>query len=320
MKAISLFTGCGGFDIGFEKVGFSTKVCVEINPVFCETLEFNQPRYFNGMVILNRDIKTVSGAELLDMAQLDNVDVVFGGSPCQSFSVANSSGVKGTDDPRGLLIYEFVRLIKEIKPKAFVFENVLGLLQFPDVFNDVCKQLECDGYYKITAHEYNMAYFGVPQFRRRVFIVGGHSEISRLSPTHDEPGSFFCKPFVTVEDAFKGLAKDAPNNIGRDHTDNVRTMYSRLSWGQRPSHSQLQRLHPSKPSYTIVGNDIKHVHPKHHRKITLREAACLQTFPNDFVFKGSFEKIINQIGNAVPPLFAEILANHIKKELLTINS
>ena len=122
-KVISLFSGAGGLDIGFEEAGFQVAVCVEVDPACCDTLRTNRP----GVAILNKSIVDVSGQEVLEAAglQVGEAALVIGGPPCQSFSLAGLR--KGLDDERGRLLFEYVRIVRETLPKGFVLENVKGL-------------------------------------------------------------------------------------------------------------------------------------------------------------------------------------------------
>ncbi len=175
--AISLFSGAGGMDIGMRDAGFDVRACVEIDPSCCETLRHN----LADAQIIEGDIQTLSGAEILHQAGLNEtpIDLIFGGPPCQSFSLAGKR--EGLSDARGALIYDFVRIVRELRPKSFVMENVKGmanwekglaLKEIKKLFqNDLEETNRHDGY-TVSHAILNAADFGVPQKRERIFIVG----------------------------------------------------------------------------------------------------------------------------------------------------
>lgn len=185
--AISLFSGAGGMDIGFAKAGFKVLVCVEIDPSCCQTLTVNVPPYTK---VLERDVRDVSGEELLEACgkKRGEIDCLFGGPPCQSFSLAGKR--LGLDDERGQLVGEFIRLVHEIQPKTFVMENVKGMATWGGgaVLDYIEKRLvnpdlsQAGFQYNVTHKILNSADFGVPQIRNRIFIVG-----NRLGKAFDWP-------------------------------------------------------------------------------------------------------------------------------------
>ena len=215
-NAISLFSGAGGMDLGFMKAGFDVKVCVEIDPACCETLQAN----IKESKILNRDVSNLSGRELLSEAEIEfgDLDMLFGGPPCQSFSLAGNR--KGLNDSRGQMVFEFVRLVKETAPKTFVMENVAAMANWNkgEVLNAIEREFEqvfqVDGValnYRVTHEILNAADFGVPQSRKRIFIIGNRLDkvYQFPKPTHHEASK---KPYVTVADALSGLPDaDAPS-------------------------------------------------------------------------------------------------------------
>ena len=183
--AISLFSGAGGFDIGMEAAGFVTRLCTDIDYHSCQTLMNNKAAlaetdhpFLSKAKIVQKNIKEYTTEEILKDAGLkkEEVDLVYGGPPCQSFSVFGQR--KGMDDPRGTLLWDYLRVIRDIEPKCFVFENVAGLLSIDDshVFKDFLKALSTDeaGNKKYTTSYYllDTASFGVPQYRARVIIYG----------------------------------------------------------------------------------------------------------------------------------------------------
>lgn len=178
--AVSLFTGVGGFDMGMENAGFDVRVMVEKDEQACDTLYLNMPDFFcehSRPEIINEDIKEVSTEEILDAADVGQggVTIVFGGPPCQGFSMA---GDRDPGDERNELYQEMVRVVNEAKPVFFVMENVKGLasMREGEAIQEVCREFKKCGY-NVTWDVLNAADFGVPQKRERVFIVGKRVDV-----------------------------------------------------------------------------------------------------------------------------------------------
>jgi DNA (cytosine-5)-methyltransferase 1 len=191
LRAISLFSGAGGLDIGFERAGFDIRLAVEVDPSCCDTLRTNMPR----TVVLNADVAELTGRELCNLAglQMGEVDCLFGGPPCQSFSLAGNR--KGLSDPRGQMVGHFVRLVREIGPKSFVMENVKGMLnwnggavlqyleeEFSEPINHGAGQI----LYNVNRKVLNAVDFGAAQRRERIFVVGNRLDKTMAfpKPTH----------------------------------------------------------------------------------------------------------------------------------------
>lgn len=212
-KVISLFSGAGGLDIGFELAGFETAVAVELDPACCDTLRTNRPT----VPIINKDVSQVTGEEILSAARLSVGEpaLVIGGPPCQSFSLAGLR--RGLEDDRGKLLFEYVRIVREILPKGFVLENVKGLTNWDDgralrmLVEELSRPIERDGvvfqYSVFEPKVLNAVDFGVPQFRERLILVGNRIGKDFHYPKAD------AKPHRTVRDAIGGLPKpDAPSD------------------------------------------------------------------------------------------------------------
>lgn len=336
--AISLFSGAGGLDLGIEAAGFITRLCTDIDDHSCQTLLLNKERQANNphhflseATIKQANIKEYTTKQILEDAGLKcgEVDLVYGGPPCQAFSVFGKR--QGINDPRGTLVWDYIRVIREVKPTAFIFENVAGLLTIDggEIFKTLLKELASDEngtqQYTTSYALYNTAAYGIPQYRQRVIIYGyrGNRTIPIPSPTHyirpDEPVDGLLPP-VTVKQAFKGLplkpTPTIPNHIGRAHGSAVIERYRNLAYGERDSKTRINKLDPDKPSYTIVvgsdhGGGKGHVHPYEPREVTPRESARIQTFPDFWEFTGTSRHPIRQVGNAVPPLFAGIIGSQL---------
>jgi DNA (cytosine-5)-methyltransferase 1 len=179
---IDLFAGAGGMSLGFEQAGFDVVAALEIDPVHCAVHKFNFPQ----TEIICRDASKISGKEIRAFAKIGNrpIDVVFGGAPCQGFSLM---GKRALDDPRNALLHHFVRLIAELKPKYFVFENVKGLTigKYKGLLDEVIGEFSDCGYDVVSDYRVlNAAEYGVPQSRERVFLLG--SRKGQRSPQYPE--------------------------------------------------------------------------------------------------------------------------------------
>lgn len=215
LRVISLFTGAGGLDIGFEKAGFEISVCVESDPACCETLATNM----KGVPIICQDIRDVTSQEILDAAGLKPLEatLVIGGPPCQPFSLAGNR--EGMSDTRGTLFYEFVRIVRDALPIAFVMENVPGLLNWNGgeavniIIEEFRKEIEYGGliyqYVVEQPQNLNAADFGVPQLRNRVFFIGNRlNKIFKFpQPTYYDPikQPLFKPSYTTVDEALANL-------------------------------------------------------------------------------------------------------------------
>ena len=327
-KLLSLFSGSGGLDLGLEAAGFETVFATDIDYHSCQTLQngkeyCRQERlpFLQSAVVKQADITDLSSEDVFSVAGLKkgDVDLMAGGPPCQAFSVFGKR--QGLKDPRGLLPYEYLRLLHEIQPKAFVFENVFGLLtiQGGDTFKELCKLLENPGddiTYTLSVFRLNAAEYGVPQFRDRIFIIGSAEGkriecIPKICPQN--------LPFRTVNDGLRGLpplGARLANHTSRVHSQRIIDRYKGLKHGERDSKTRINRLHPDRPSYTIIvgsdkGGGKGHVHPVEPREVSPRESARMQTFPDWWAFSGTSRHPIRQVGNAVPPLLAAVVGREI---------
>lgn len=331
LTALSLFSGGGGLDLGFSASGFTVGCSSDIDTYSCKTLVLNngvKPFYKHAHSI-PADIRQVTAKHLLNEAKLENdaIDIVLGGPPCQSFSVFGKR--KGLGDPRGNLVWEYLRIIQEVQPKAFVFENVAGLksINGGKLFFEIAEQLSLNGLYTVSAHSYQVADFGIPQFRDRVFFIGAKNgcKVPPMKPTHSITDTTNTKKYRTAAEALKflpalGVETVIPNHIGRKHSDRIIERYQNLEFGERDPKTRINRLNPARPSFTIIvgsdkGGGKGHVHPFSPREVTPRESARMQTFPDWWEFYGTGRHVIRQVGNAVPPLFAALLAEHIKSHI-----
>lgn len=332
INAVSLFAGAGGMDLGFSAAGFKICCCIDNDPYSCKTLQMNSGKkgFLDNPPVLEENILNLSVETILEKSDLKNGDVDFliGGPPCQAFSVFGRRG--GLEDPRGNLIWEYLRIVKDLEPMGFVFENVAGLrtIHNGQLYADLLEALTCGGDYVVSDHNYELADYGIPQYRNRIFFIGYRhgKRIPPMTPTHGPINAGllpYLAPWVTVGKVLVGMPKPGPNSslanhIGRVHSERIITRYQNLRFGERDSKTRINKLHPDRPSFTIiVGSDAGggkgHIHPFEPREVTPRESARLQTFPDWWEFYGTGRHVIRQVGNAVPPLFAALLGQHVAR-------
>lgn len=330
IPAISFFTGAGGMDLGFEYAGFKTIASVENTELFCDTLRLNNPdRPVIGPPNFKGDIsnKEEIAEQLKSIVGLkENFEGVFhGGPPCQPFSIASNQRFKkgdenfkrlGFDDlEKGNLLFDFVWLIQQFKPKAFVIENVPGLKDLDDGIQlaEAIKKLTKSGYNVANPTVLNASYYGVPQNRNRIFVVGTLSKKEFNYPL----SSIFQTPCIDVFNSDFNLLQ---NHETRKHTASSVLRYMELDYGGRDQLGRVDRLNPFLPSKTVIAGGTKgggrsHLHPFSPRTLSVRESAKIQTFPDDYIFTGSTARQFTQVGNAVPPKLAFAIAQELRKIL-----
>jgi DNA (cytosine-5)-methyltransferase 1 len=322
-ESIELFAGAGGLALGLESAGFSARALVERDRYCCETLRFNATRYFPAATILQRDIRWLSGRKLLAAAGISRarVDLISGGPPCQSFSICKiPKGGRSARDPRDALLGHFVRLTKKIRPPAFLFENVPGLMSKSGgrIFRDLVRSFQSLGYN--TAYSVmNAVEFGVPQHRRRLFVVGSLNNLPDPifpQPTHGPSNKRArLSRYVSIREAFSNLAPHLPNQRIPANRREKRKMLASLAPGSEWKHWR-HRDRWNGPSRCLTAHCRDDwVHPREPRAASVRELACLQAYPNDYVFRGPFNAPNNsprsfqyrQVGNSVPVLMAKVI-------------
>lgn len=311
-RIVSLFTGCGGLDLGFHLEGYETAWANDVDHWACQTFEKNI-----GKVITEGDIEKIDPYK---KGIIPDCDIILGGFPCQDFSMIWKR--PGLNGERGNLYKSFLRFVDAKKPKAFVAENVKGLLTANNkkAIQTIVSDFEniAPGYI-VKPKLYNFAEYGVPQFRERVLIVGIRIDtgfdFEHPKPTH---GPKTTKPFISTGEALAEVERCLHNNehmnisaktkemlrlipeggnftdIPRDHPLYVKGMISHV----------YRRINRSEPSKTIIaagGGGTWGYHFPEPRALTNRERARIQSFPDDFIFVGSTSEVRRQIGNAVPP-------------------
>lgn len=335
--AIDLFSGAGGLHMGFEEAGFNIKLCIDNDAL----VERTHKRNFPDIPMINQDINTVSVETIKSYLDNGTVDVVIGGPPCQGFStigkrVSSDPEKRAKHDPRNELVLTYAKIIRELRPKFIVMENVKGILtlQGGAYLENVLKLLRDAGYdaaYKLI----NMADYGVPEIRERVIILGNRIglPVEFPSPDHSDNPDDGLPMWNNCWDVIKDLEGlgDVPefNHVALKHTDKNIARYKLIPEGGRLPEDSLppelyrrnfgntyKRLSRTRPALTMVpGNDAFPIHPTLHRSLTVREAARIQTFPDTIIFEGNRRQQGHQVGNAVPPMFSKKLGEFIVEQI-----
>ena len=349
LTTISLYTGLGGLDFGFEAAGFHTRVAVEMDAMACQTIRLNRPEWN----LIDTDIHEVSSAQILEGAGLEsgNIDVLIGGPPCQPFS-KSSYWVNGDalrlDDPRAGTLAAYLRVLRDTKPRAFLLENVHGLVyknkdEGLRLLLEGIKQIngETGTNYSVKWKTLNAADYGVPQLRERVFLVGSRdgNQFDFPEPTHAHPDKIGLlnnlEPYRTAWDAIGDLPyfpEEDSLSVGGKWGDLLPTIpegqnylwhtnrgggASLFGWRTR-YWSFLLKLSKNQPSWTIQAQPGSAVGPFHwaNRKLSRREMCRIQTLPDNLIFECGRTDVQRMVGNAVPSLLSEVLARQIRYQLL----
>jgi DNA (cytosine-5)-methyltransferase 1 len=336
-KAIDLFSGCGGLTLGLKQAGFHVIGAVEIDPLAVETYKAN----YKHVVIWEKDISKVSAAEVMHRLKIrpGQLDLLAGCPPCQGFSTMTTLNGRIGQDEQNDLVFQFLRFIRVLRPKAVMLENVPKLAKNRR-FKKLRSELQRLGY-DVSYNILDAAHYGVPQRRRRLILVAGRGgKIPFGSPARRKQ---------TVREAFAKLGrrakKDELHNLPENRSDKIKQLISeiphnggsRLDLGKKRQLKCHQRCNGFKDVYgrmswndvspTITGGCVnpskgRFLHPTKNRTITLREAALLQTFPPHYIFslaRGKFPAA-QMIGNALPPEFIRRHATQIFKVLNELKS
>jgi DNA (cytosine-5)-methyltransferase 1 len=337
IRTLSLFSGAGGLDIGFHDAGFQIIEQVEIEEKFVATLRANSGRgkYLSESNVKSTDIRDFYPADDL------KVDFIIGGPPCQTFSAAGrrAAGVRGTTDARGTLFEEYVRLLKQLQPAGFLFENVYGITGADDgrAWQSICAAFAGAGY-TITPRVLDAADYGVPQHRERMIIVGTRGKPFKFPrPTHGLD-SVDGLPLVSAADALAGvpnlgekiksdlggrfghLLKEIPPGLNYSFfTEKMGHPSPIFSWRSKFS-DFLYKADPATPIRTLKAQGGQYTGPFHWdgRAFSVAELKRLQTFPDNYEVVGGRQVAIHQIGNSVPPQLARILAVTVLNQIFDV--
>ncbi|MBM3956958.1 MAG: DNA cytosine methyltransferase [Gemmatimonadetes bacterium] len=349
---VSLFAGCGGSSLGYKLAGGRCLLAVEFDANAAETYRLNFP----GVPVIERDIATVTAEEVLRLAGLapGELDVLDGSPPCQGFSTA---GKRRFGDPRNSLFREYVRLLEALRPRAFVMENVSGLVKgkMRLVFREIMVALKATGY-RVRCKLLNAMWFGVPQSRQRLIWIGARPDLG-AEPRFPEPRPMI--PLKAVLPDLEGAYLSGPANSrhvvnGRRPAWSADSLpaptvgatvgganvireergpdISRYAIGRewrnvRPGmnsrrYFNLCKPDPHKPAQSVcagqgASSTAGLVHPFECRKFTIPELRRIMSFPDDFRLRGSFADRWRVLGNAVPPQFMRAIAETVRGTILS---
>ena len=328
MKILSLFSGCGGLDLGFEKAGFEIPIANEFDPTIWETFKINHPK----TKLLECDIKNIKEDDLPN-----DIDGIIGGPPCQSWSEAGA--MRGINDSRGQLFYEYIRLLKIIKPKFFLAENVSGMLSAKHkeaVENFISIFKECG--YDVSLTLVNAKDYGVAEERKRVFYIGFRNDLNIKfkfpeGSTKDDNKKITLRDIIwdLKDTAVPAFEKNYHNKKAINNNEYFVGAYSPMfmsrnrvkSWDEQAFTVQASgrqcQIHPQAPKMLFISqNKREFVKGKEHlyRRMSVREVARVQGFPDNFKFIYNYvDNAYKMIGNAVPVNLAYEIAIAIKKVL-----
>jgi len=343
---IDLFCGCGGLTLAFTEANYSVLLGIDTDDAALQTYEGN----FDRTAAVNLDLAADEAIDRIrEGVGKREVDVVIAGPPCQGFSL---TGPRRFDDERNRLYLSVIRAVQDLNPKSFIIENVPGLATLYDgqIKDEIVRRFSALDY-DVSCKVICAADFGVPQMRRRFFLVGlrggaGHFEfpvptkspvsyttcsdaISDLPSREDELGkeadTYDKEPSTQYQRLMRGGCSVLYNHVATNHTKMVKEVIALVPEGgnyrdlppgignSRRFHVAWTRYHSAKPSSTIDCGHRNHFHYKYNRIPTVRENARLQSFPDRFVFRGNRTQQNRQVGNAVPPLLGYHLAMEIRK-------
>jgi len=355
-RAVDIFAGVGGMSLGFEMAGFQVVAAVDNNPINVQAYSNN----FGNTHCFEADISELTAADLRDEADFDDeVDVLFGGPPCQGFSVI---GKRRSEDPRNELLIHFARLLKELNPKYFVVENVGGLLigDARSTLNRFLSKARSAGYSLVKPLTVLDAQaYGVPQQRRRLFVLGYRSELPapeypKASADHvtvwDAIGDLACidehatdlhtdiysgpigkasQYALTLRTSSAQKVKNLSGCARSLHGEDAVKRFAATAQGKREHVSKFDRLSATGVALTLrAGTGPENgsfmaprpIHPVHPRCITVREAARLHSFPDSFEFDPTKWHGFRQVGNSVPPLLAAAVATSVFDALTRVSA
>lgn len=366
-KVIDLFSGAGGMSVGFEKAGFNICASIELMEKYAKTHEINFPNCKS----LSGDIREIPPSDFEHKTGISPKDsiIIIGGPPCQTFSAIGQSKIKSISkedikkDPRNYLFKNYFEYVEYFRPDVFVMENVPNLKTKykGEIFNKILKICDDLGY-SVKWDILDSADYGVPQKRKRLFIVGTKIEGKQFEfpiPTHVGKPTTVYDAISDLPDIYDGIrAGDLPysketgitpyqklmregnvvvgNNICRMSNERAKKVFVEMKPGdiymdlppevrqilpfrEDIFHDRLKKLDFKKPSWTIlahIGMDgYRYIHPSEIRTLSVREAARIQSFPDKFKFNGNMREQYIQVGNSVPPLLANSLAEKVKELL-----
>lgn len=342
IRTLSLFSGGGGLDIGFEKAGFNILFATDFNHECCETLKMNRGNTLQEhLQVVEADINKLN----FDILPT-NIDVIIGGPPCQSFSASGrrAGGAAGELDKRGVLFRSYCKVVNHVKPKVFLFENVRGILATNkgQDFQDIVNAFKEIGYH-IDYRILDAEDYGVPQQRERLFIVGSRSDTTFLFPrplfgSDSADGT----PYITVKQAIADIQLTEKEKKETEFSGGkysyllplippgsnylfftAKRGYPKPIFAYRSRFSDfLYKANPDAPVKTLIASPGKYTGPLHwdNRYLTVNEYKRIQGFPDEHKFYGNRTAQLRQIGNSVCPKIAYCLALAIKEQFFGVPS
>ena len=349
MKALSLFTGCGGLDLGLEAAGFDNAICVEIDRYARATIETNRPKW---KLCETGDILTLKPEEILEQAGLQPMEatLVAGGPPCQPFSKAAqwlTSGSQPLDDPRARTLRAYLRVVHVALPQVFLLEHVPGLSTLGSRTAQQLLEASVEDINRRAGTNYRLHFivvdaldFGVPQRRRRVFVIADRDgrQLQPPARTH-APRSASGLRHLTSWDAIGDLdTRKRDNELkptgkwadllpsipeGRNYLwlTSRQSGVSLFGWRTR-YWSFLLKLAKASPSWTLAAGPGSATGPFHwrNRRLSAREICRLQSFKDDFCVSGPPTAVRRQLGNAVPPLLGEVFGRALAEQYFGVRT
>ncbi len=332
IQVLSLFSGCGGLDLGFERAGFSIPVANEYDPTIFETFKINHPNTH----LVEGDIRNVTKKDIEPFFK-GEVDGIIGGPPCQSWSEAGS--LRGIEDARGQLFFDYIRILKAFNPKFFLAENVSGMLasRHSEAVSNILKLFD-DAGYDVTLTLVNAKDYGVAEERKRVFYIGFRKDLKikfvfPKGSTEDDAKKLTLRDVIwdLKDTAIPAAPKNHHNPAAVNNNEYFTGAFSTIfmsrnrvkNWDEQGFTVQASgrqcQLHPQAPKMEKFGkNDCRFVAGKEHlyRRMTIREVARVQGFPDEFkfIYKDT-NNAYKMIGNAVPVNLAYEIAEGIKQTL-----
>lgn len=337
IRVLSLFSGAGGLDIGFHDAGFDIVESVEIEKKFCATLQRNsgKGRYFEGTKVNCLDIRQYH-------PDFKHVDFIIGGPPCQTFSAAGrrANGVLGTNDARGVLFREYARLLHELDPDGFLFENVYGIVgaQHGGPWREILQYFS-DAGYQLHYRILDAADYGAPQHRERLIIVGLKKGDYEFPAPIFGPDSSDNAPFYNAAQAIKtvplgvdgippviggrygNLIPEIPPGLNYSYyTEKMGNPRAIFAWRSKFS-DFMYKADPETPVRTVKAQGGQYTGPFHweNRHFSVAEFKRLQTFPDEYEISGGRQLQIQQIGNSVPPQLSRMLALTVRSQVFDRN-
>ena len=312
---ISTFAGGGGSSTGYHMAGFNELLAVEWDEHASETLRANYPH----LDVYHGDVCELTVEEVIRRTgiKVGELDIFDGSPPCQGFSMA---GKRDTSDSRNQLFREFCRFLTGLQPKVFVMENVVGMVQgaMKSTFVEILETLDACGY-NVACRKLTASYFGVPQARNRLIFIGTRKDLP-VVPSH--PAPIYVPP--TAHEGIRNV-ENTEEELEDARLKNRWEIFNK--WAETKVgkshhvHFGLHRLHPNRPSPTILknggGGSANITHWSEPRYPTKTELLRLGSFPDGYKIEGALSKAFQRVGNSVPPLMIKAVADHIRKEILS---